>query len=251
MPREAWSITSEIELRIARGEDATALQPLLTELFAAQDANGFKLASLARQLDEIWEIDPSAALLVMLGQKTLASGKGEVVLPRTPDGYERTFGTEFPIPIGVYEEGLDRARLRRQPPDRRRVLRRHGVRDCAAQTCTRHSTAGWSSSPTSTSCRIRPAVSGKPQAEEMEAHFDGVAGPEGKALSVRGLRAIWRSPRGAPRHHPAGDRRPRDPKARRPRPRGVAATRACRGLRLRDRPSRAAAGCSCRSAGTT
>jgi len=108
-PRGAWSITTELELRVARGEKAADLQPLLTQLFAAPDATGFVFASFARQLAEIWEIDAADPLMAMLGEKTLATGQGEVKLPTTAADYESLFGAETPIGIENYLKGAGSA----------------------------------------------------------------------------------------------------------------------------------------------
>jgi hypothetical protein len=192
LPRSAWSIATELELRLARGEQ-TALPTLLTQLFDAHDASGFVFTSLARQLDEIWELDPSDPVMVMLGERTLASGVGEVVLPRDPGGYERTFGTEFPIPIQVYKEGLDRARSVGS-------LLVGGAFSAGTVFAMRGedlhaSLAGRIVLVTNEHVVPDPARENGIQAGELQAHFDGVAAADGTPLSFGGLRAIWRSPR--------------------------------------------------------
>ncbi len=199
MPRDSWSLATEVELRIARGESTEALQPVLTQLFDGPDVTGFVLASLARQLNEIWDLDPAASLMVMLGEHILASGLGEVLLPLTPDGYEKTFGAESPIPIDCYARGLHRARSVGCLLD-----------DTGAPQGTVFAIRG---------ADLHPALDGRialvtnehvvrdPSlplrgndgvlASEVKAHFTSVAGSDGEALSFGGLRAIWHSAREA------------------------------------------------------
>lgn len=194
MPRSAWSITTEIELRIARGEPADALQPLLMQLFAAADATGFVYGSFSRQLHEIWERDASDPLMVMLGEKTLADGRGEVILPSTPDGYERTFGSDFPIPIELYRDGLVRA----QSVGSLLVSGAFCVGTVfAMQGADLHPTlAGRTVLVTNEHVVPDPARGERrPQAEEMTAQFDGITGGDGRSLTFGGLRAVWRSAR--------------------------------------------------------
>lgn len=192
LPRSAWSIATELELRLARGEAAT-LQPLLAQLFEAHDASPFVYVSLSRQLTEIWELDAGDPLLVMLGERSLAVGAGEVLLPATPDGYERTFGTEFPIPVEVYRSGLDRARSVGN-------LLMNGAFSVGTVFAMRGddlhpSLAGRTVLVTNEHVVPDPARENRIQASELLAQFDGVAGPDGKALMLGNLRAIWRSPR--------------------------------------------------------
>jgi Trypsin-like peptidase domain/Tetratricopeptide Repeats-Sensor len=194
LPRSAWSLATELELRIARGEPTEALQPLLTQLFAAPDASGFVFASLARQLHEIWELDPADPLMVMLGERTLADGRGEVILPSSPDGYERTFGTEFPIPIELYREGIERARA-------------VGSLLVSGAFCVGtvfavpgdalHPSLGGRTVLVTNEHVVPDPARGedRPQADEMQARFDGVSDDDGAAISIGGLRPVWRSPR--------------------------------------------------------
>jgi hypothetical protein len=192
LPRSAWAIATELELRLARGEQG-ALAPLLTQMFAAPDESGFVDASLARQLTEIWELVASDPLLVVLGEHTLASGTGEVMLPKDPDGYERMFDGDYPIPITIYREGLDRARsvgtmLVNKAFCVGTVFAMNGA-DLHA------SLAGRIVLVTNEHVVPDPAIENGIQPSEMMAQFDGVAGADGKAISISGMRAVWRSPR--------------------------------------------------------
>ena len=193
MPRSAWAIATELELRLARGEQG-ALQPLIAQLFDAHDASPFVFTSLARQLHDVWELDPSDPLLVMLGERTLAEGTGEVLLPTTPDGYERTFGTEFPIPISVYRTGLERARSVGS-------LLIGGAFSVGTVFAMRgadlHESLGERVVLVTNEHVVPdPAHENGVQAAELEAHFDApVAGVDASALSLKGLRAIWHSTR--------------------------------------------------------
>jgi hypothetical protein len=194
LPRGAWSLATEFELRMARGEPSTALVPLVTQLMDAPDATGFVFASLARQLHEIWDVDPADPVMAMLGERTLADGRGEVILPKGPEGYERLFGSDFPVPIELYRKGLDCAQS----------VGSLLVRDafCMGTTFVMRgadlhpSLADRVVLVTNEHVVPDPARGeNPPQPGEFTAHFDGVPGDDGGALSFGGLRAIWRSPR--------------------------------------------------------
>ncbi len=192
VPRSAWAIATELELRLARGEK-DAMTSLLTQLFDAHDASGFVFSSLARQLDEIWELDPTEPVMVMLGERTLASGRGEVVLPRDPNSYERMFGTEFPIPVEVYKEGLIRASSVGS-------LLLNGTFPAGTAFAMRGedlhtSLAGRIVLVTNEHVVPDPSIKGSIHASELTANFSLVAGPDGAALSFGGLRTVFRSPR--------------------------------------------------------
>jgi hypothetical protein len=193
LPRSAWSIATELELRLARGEK-DSLPMLLSQLFDAPEASPFVYGSLSRQLLEIWELDPSDPLLVMLGQRTLASGTGEVVLPSTAEGYEKTFGTEYPIEVDVYARGLERARSVG-------VLLRGGSYPVgtvfALNGADLHlSLAGRTVLVTNEHVIPDPAIENGTQAAEVEAHFDApVPGENSTSVAFKGMRAIWHSPR--------------------------------------------------------
>lgn len=196
MPRPAWFITTELELRLARGEPSAALQPLLVQLFDAPDASGFVYGSLARQLDEIWDVDPADPLQVMLGERTLIEGRGEVVLPSSAEGYERLFGGDYPIDIDTYRMGAQRAcsvglLLRPGQGPIGTVFALAGVE-------LHPSLEGRTVLVTNEHVVPDPAIEpDKPRADELEAHFDGGIGTDGKRteLAFGGLRAVWRSPR--------------------------------------------------------
>ncbi len=193
LPRSAWSIATELELRLARGEK-DSLPTLLSQLFDAPEASPFVYGSLSRQLLEVWQLDPSDPLLVMLGERSLASGTGEVVLPSTAEGYEKTFGTEYPIAIDVYLRGAERARsvgilLRGGSFPVGTVFALHGAD-------LHPSLAGRVVLVTNEHVIPDPALENGTQAAEVEAHFDApVAGEHGTSLSFKGMRAIWHSPR--------------------------------------------------------
>jgi Trypsin-like peptidase domain len=193
LPRSAWSLATELELRLARGEKDT-LPTLLSQLFDAPEASPFVYGSMSRQLLEIWELDPSDPLLVMLGERTLASGTGEVVLPTTAEGYEKTFGTEYPIAIDVYLRGVERARSVG-------ILLRGGSFPVgtvfALDGAVLHpSLADRIVLVTNEHVIPDPAVENGTQAAEVEAHFDApVPGENSASLAFKGLRAIWHSPR--------------------------------------------------------
>lgn len=193
LPRSAWSIATELELRLARGEK-DSLPTLLTQLFSAPEASPFVYGSLSRQLREIWELDASDPLLVMLGERSLASGTGEVVLPSTAEGYEKTFGTEYPIAIDVYLRGVERARSVG-------ILLRGGSFPVgtvfALNGADLHpSLSGRVVLVTNEHVIPDPAIENGTQAAEVEAHFDApVAGEHSTSLAFKGMRAIWHSPR--------------------------------------------------------
>jgi hypothetical protein len=193
LPRSAWSIATELELRLARGEK-DSLPTLLGQLFDAPEASPFVYGSLSRQLLEIWQLDPSDPLLVMLGERTLASGTGEVVLPATAEGYEKTFGTEYPIAIDVYLRGVERARsvgilLRGGSFPVGTVFALNG-------TDLHPSLAGRVVLVTNEHVIPDPAIENGTQAAEVEAHFDApVAGENAGSSAFKGMRAIWHSPR--------------------------------------------------------
>jgi hypothetical protein len=190
MPRSAWSLATELELRLARGEQS-ALVPLLTQMFDAHDESGFVDASLLRQLHDVWELEPADPLLVALGEHTLASGTGEVMLPKSPLQYEKMFDGDSPIPIVQYREGLDRAR---------------SVGTVLVNKVTPWGTIfamnGTDLHPTLadrivlvTNEHVVPDPSHKAGvlASEILAQFAGVADADGTSVTLAGMRAIWHS----------------------------------------------------------
>ena len=196
MPRPAWSITTELELRMARGEPAGALGPLLVQLFGAPDATGFVYASLARQLAEIWGLDAADPLMVMLGEKTLASGQGEVKLPTTAADYESLFGAETPIGIENYLKGAGCACAVGALLHPSRGLR--GTVFAVEGANLHSSLAGRVVLVTNEHVVPDPEHHDAPGADELTAHF--VAAKIGadetlSELSFGGLRTIWQSPR--------------------------------------------------------
>ena len=195
-PRGAWSITTELELRVARGEKAADLQPLLTQLFAAADATGFVYASFARQLNEIWEMDASDPLMVMLGEKTLVSGQGEVMLPTTAADYESLFGAETPIGIENYLKGAGCACAVGALLHPSRGLR--GTVFAVEGANLHASLAGRVVLITNEHVVPDPEHHDAPGADELTAHFVAAKiGPNEalSELSFGALRTIWQSPR--------------------------------------------------------
>ncbi len=192
LPRSAWSIATELELRLARGEH-DALQPLLQQLFAAHDASGFVYTSLTRQLHDVWELDPADPLMVQLGDRTLASGSGEVLLPKDPDGYEKAFGVFAFVPIDVYEQGLGVARSVGH-------LLLKGMMSVGTLFAVRGADLHPSLADhvvliTNEHVVPDPSRDNGVHAGDLVATFDGVPGPDNKALTFGGLRVVWRSPR--------------------------------------------------------
>ena len=144
LPRSAWSLATELELRLARGEPTEALQPLADPALRRPRRLGLRLR----------EPGPPAAR--DLGARPGRPADGDARRadaggrPRRgdPARARRTAtsapsGAEFPIPIELYREGIERARAGGQPA-------RLAVRSASAPMfavpgdgrCTRHSGAG-------------------------------------------------------------------------------------------------------------
>ena len=191
LPRSAWAIATELELRLARGEQPS-LQPLLLQLFDAHDVDAFVLDSFSRQLREIWELEPSDPLMVMLGERALTTG-GSVVLPSDPGGYEKMFSGEFPVPIEVYRLGLDRAQSVGSLLRGGQVF--IGTVFAMKGTDLHDSLNGKTVLVTNEHVVPAPDRENGTQASEVIAHFDGLRGPDDKSLAVGGFRAVWHSVR--------------------------------------------------------
>lgn len=106
--RNVWERSTEVETLLALGEGGKARE-VAERLCAADLANPFELASLRRQLVEIWQLGPADALLAAIDNSTLALGAAAAV--DVPVGnFEKLFGN---VPVGytTYHRGLEVARF--------------------------------------------------------------------------------------------------------------------------------------------
>lgn len=83
--------------------------PVPTDTIATRlvDASGFIIGSLMRDLREVWELPDDHPAIVTLAELALRKGGGaDVALPVDEAGYEKMFGTEWPVPIETYRQGM-------------------------------------------------------------------------------------------------------------------------------------------------
>jgi hypothetical protein len=101
-PTNKWAIATMIETSLLIGN------PIPIDTIATQlaDASPFLHASLRRQLREVWGLPDDHPAIMTLAEFSLShGGTDEIALPPTPDGYEKMFGTEAPIPLENYRSG--------------------------------------------------------------------------------------------------------------------------------------------------
>ena len=101
-----WAEAAWIEAHLLVGLPVPA-DAIATRL---RDASSFVLGSLRRQLTEVWQLAPDHPAIVTLSEFLLRSGRdADIALPADPAGYEKMFGTEWPVPIDTYRNGLGAA----------------------------------------------------------------------------------------------------------------------------------------------
>ncbi len=106
--RTVWDRNTEVEVLLALGEKMEA-ESVAIQLARAKNSNCFELASLRRQLIEVWQLDPSDKLLAAIDNSTLDLGAGAAL--DLPSGqFEKLFGN-LPVGYKTYRRGLEVARF--------------------------------------------------------------------------------------------------------------------------------------------
>lgn len=101
-PTNKWAIATMVETSLLIGN------PVPVDIIVTQlaDAPPFLHGSLRRQLREVWNLPDDHQAVMALAELSLQhGGTTEIELPPTPDGFEKMFGTEAPIPLENYRSG--------------------------------------------------------------------------------------------------------------------------------------------------
>jgi hypothetical protein len=121
---DAWASAITCEAYLALGDLEKALQAF-KQFEAAPRVDAFECSSYLRQLEEVWQLredGPAGALVVLARAGLLRRQGGETHLgvgslqsaldgvQRQNDLLERAFGGARPLPIALYQRGLERAR---------------------------------------------------------------------------------------------------------------------------------------------
>jgi hypothetical protein len=111
-----WDGATAMEACVALGRTEEAVR-WLEEYVGHRDADAFELASTHRQLTELWGLDvvsePGASLLPALRAALLRREGGQIDVSPTelrpgPPALERILGSDSPVPLRWYLNGLDR-----------------------------------------------------------------------------------------------------------------------------------------------
>jgi len=98
-----WAAAVTVEASLLVGEPF----PVETIVERLAGASPFVHASLRRQLIEVWGLPDDHPAIVTLSEFLLRVGSNAPIeLPRDPGGFEKLFGSEWPIPIDTYRQGL-------------------------------------------------------------------------------------------------------------------------------------------------
>jgi V8-like Glu-specific endopeptidase len=116
-----WDMATAAEASVALG-DADGALSWIGKYVQQQDADAFELSSTERQLREVWaltvEKPPGSLLLPLLQSQILQRQGGQVVLRegmlaptiRAAGHLEKVLGTDGPVTLKWYKQGLDRCR---------------------------------------------------------------------------------------------------------------------------------------------
>jgi Trypsin-like peptidase domain len=107
--RNVWARNTEVEALLALGERAEA-ELVATRLAKARLATAFELASLRRQLIEVWQLEPGDSLLAAIDNSSLDIGVGAAVDVPPSGQFESLFGN-LPVGYKTYRRGLEVARF--------------------------------------------------------------------------------------------------------------------------------------------
>lgn len=98
-----WAAATAIEASLLVGNPI----PIDTIVHRLGEASPFVHASLRRQLLEVWGLADDHPAIVTLSEFLLAAGATETIeLPNNPGGFEKLFGSEWPVPIETYRQGI-------------------------------------------------------------------------------------------------------------------------------------------------
>lgn len=98
-----WAAATAIEASLLVGLPV----PVDTIVNRLGDASPFVHASLRRQLLDVWSLPDDHPAIVTLSEFLLRTGASEPIeLPTDPDGFEKLFGSEWPVPIETYRQGI-------------------------------------------------------------------------------------------------------------------------------------------------
>lgn len=197
--RGVWARTTEIEALVALGEQENAGDQAVAaaeQLAGSRSVGAFELASLRRQLVDIWQLEPHHPVLVAIADRQLQLGAGaDVELPDSPRQLEKIFGTALPVGYNHLMRGLQCAESVAKITDASGEPWGTGF---LVRGDLIHPDLG--SAPILVTnahvCSPEPGV-GKLLPAEATAVFDVTKAVDGSPLALGGFESVWSSPPGS------------------------------------------------------